>query len=122
MKKLIVISLILAMPILVPMTIVAALDLSYTADMETEPVKLTENHVAIAIYGWDKDGKRTLRGYEKEHYGLDKAQELLTNAYLEQDFWDMNSVEAIAYAAGEKTKADADVAKYENIISKFNEN
>ena len=99
--------------------VAVALSLSQNMWVEREPVKIAENHVAIGIYGYDRDGKRQLFLYEDEHYGHDGAMEKWTDANDLESFWDMNSVEAVAYVGGEKAKATADKVKYQAILNTF---
>ncbi len=97
--------------------VAVALSLSNTADMETEPVKIGENHVAIAVYGWDKDGKRKLRGYS-ELYGLDNATAKWTEANIRLTNWsDPNWVKA--HVTEQIADANDDVTWYQEIIDTF---
>ena len=112
MKKNILLSLILLMGV------VSALSFSNVAGVKEQPVRLAENHVAMELSAFDKEGKKIVLDYS-EHYGLTMTQELLAGALIEQKFWDMNSVEAVEYVAGQKTIADDKVIELEGIISKF---
>ena len=114
MKKLITTSIISILLIGVSV----ALNLSNVAGVIETPVKLGGNHVAIEQSAFDKNGKKIVLGYS-EHYGHDGAMELWTDANRSETFWDMNDVEAVAYVAGEKTKATADKVKYQAILDKF---
>ena len=113
MKKLIVL-----VCLILGMGIVAALDFSNVAGVKEQPVKLAENHVAIEQSAFDKDGKKIVLGYS-EHYGYRNAMRKWADANDLETFWDMNSVEAVAYAAGEKAKATADKVKYQAILNTF---
>ena len=114
MKKLITTSIISILLIGVSV----ALNLSNVAGVIETPVKLGGNHVAIEQSAFDKDGKKIVLGYT-EHYGYDGAMELWTDANDRETFWDMNSVEAVDHAAGEKAKATADKTWYQTILDEF---
>lgn len=104
--------------ILVLGVMVYALDFSNIKGVETENVKISSNHVAEVFFAYDKAGKKINIGYGK-HYGFEMAQNLWRDANSLHTFWDMNSVEAVDYAAEQKAAAAADMVKYQEILDKF---
>ncbi len=95
-----------------------ALSLSNVTGVIEVPVKLAENHVAIEQSAFNKDGVKIVLGYSDD-YGLSTAMAKWTDANDRETFWDMNSVEAVAYAAGKKAEATADKVWYQAILDKF---
>ena len=112
MKKLIIVIIILLAGLSL------ALSLSNVTGVIETPVKLAENHVAIEQSAFDKDGKKIILGYS-DHYGLSIAMAKWTDANDRETFWDMNSIEAVNYVAGEKAKATADKVWYQAILDEF---
>ena len=95
-----------------------AVSLSNVAWLEKKPVKIADNHVAIGIYGYDKNGKRQLLDYEDVHYGYDKAMAKWADANDRLTNWsDPNWV--TAHVIEQITNANDDVTKYQAILDKF---